>query len=212
VAPVCVVLIFILQLFTWVCVCPGGVEAISTNAWGATFNGGTTDHDLKNAPIVGDLLKPDSPNPVGGVSVLSIFYLLFFFVALVVTVASVVDRVGVKLPPAVQALVPWRWGLVAALNAASFLFLVFQLIPGFAMETNYKDWVNKTYAVSDGEQTPERKVKEAKRGMAYEALHYGTALKLAVFLHLVAIGSSALMFWVDRRGPHRPLPRLQLMW
>ncbi len=213
VAPVCVVLIFILQFFTWVCVCPGGEEMISANAWGATFAGGTSNPDLKNTPVVGKVLT-ESPNSVPGVSALAIVYLLpFVLLVLPVTLASVVlDRLPIKLPPAVQKVLPWRWGIVAALNLVVFFFLVLQLILGFQMEKNYKDWVDKTYAVSEGAQTPERLVGQATRGMAYEALEDGSALKFAVVLHVIAIGASALMFWLDRRGPHRPLPRLELLW
>jgi hypothetical protein len=214
VAPVCVVLIFILQFFTWVCVCPGGEEMIGANAWGATFNGGTSNMDLQRTPIVGKILTPESPNPIAGFSVLAIFYILpFVLVVLPVTVASIVlDRVGVKLPPAVQKVMPWRWGIVAALNLVFYLFLLLQMALGFAPETNYNNWVKSTYSVPDTAQTPEKLVNKATQGMAFEALRYGGALKLAVLLHLVAICSSALMFWVDRRGPNRPVPRLELMW
>jgi hypothetical protein len=214
IAPVCVVLIFILQFFTWVCVCPGGEEMIGANAWGATFAGGTSNMDLQRTPIVGKLLNPESPNPIAGVSVLSIFYILpFVLVVLPVTVASIVlDRVPVKLPPAAQKVMPWRWGIVAALNLVFYLFLLLQMALGFALETNYNTWVKTTYSVPDTAQTPEKLVNKATQGMAYEALRYATAMKLAVLLHLVTIGSSALMFWVDRRGPNRPLPRLELMW
>ena len=33
-----------------------------------------------------------------------------------------------------------------------------------------------------------------------------------VLLHLVAVVSSILMLWIDRRGTQRPLPKLELRW
>jgi hypothetical protein len=37
-------------------------------------------------------------------------------------------------------------------------------------------------------------------------------LKLSVLLHLFASLSAALVFWMDKRGPSHPVPRLELMW
>src|SRR5205823_5545966 len=46
VAPVSVVLIFILQLFPWVGIYPGGVPVVTQGAWGAAFGSYSVDHDL----------------------------------------------------------------------------------------------------------------------------------------------------------------------
>jgi hypothetical protein len=125
--------------------------------------------------------------------------------------AIVIDRVPVKLPPAVQKFMPWRWGIVAAVNLIVFLFLGLQLLVGFQMESNYRDWVDKNVGKHPAASTPPQ-VNAAERGMAFDCMRYTSALRLAVLLHLVAIVCAALAFWVERRGKDRPLPRLELMW
>jgi len=42
-------LIFILQWFTWVSIAPGGVDAVTQNAWQAAFGGYTEDPNMKEA-------------------------------------------------------------------------------------------------------------------------------------------------------------------
>jgi hypothetical protein len=105
---------------------------------------------------------------------------------------------------------PWRWGIVAVANVLLFLFLGLQLAFGFGMESAYKEWVEKNVEAQPVKTTPEIKVQKADQGMAKSALHYTWALELVILLHIVAVISSALMFWLDRRGPHRPLPRIDL--
>jgi len=43
-------------------------------------------------------------------------------------------------------------------------------------------------------------------------LRHKFALRLTVILHLVAIICATLMFWINQRGAHRPLPKLELRW
>jgi hypothetical protein len=225
IAPACVVIIFILQFFPWVGVYPGGVPMIWANAWAAAFAGGSSDADLEATPIVGEALtkpikpgdpKPPGPpaNPLAGASVLAIFYLLLFLlVGLPVSIASVVlDRVPVKLPPGIQQSMPWRFGIVAAASLILFLFLALQLILGFGLENRYADWVQNNVGNAEARKSNDLKVRDAERGMALDALHYTAWLTLAVILHLVAIFSSLLMFWLDRRGGTRATPRLELLW
>ena len=37
-------------------------------------------------------------------------------------------------------------------------------------------------------------------------------LQLVVLLHLLAIISAALMYWIDQRGEYRPLPKIELLY
>jgi hypothetical protein len=216
VAPVCVALVFILQFFPWVGVYPGGETLANANAWGAAFAGGSSYADLQHAPLVGNALDkvPAGENPFAGASVLAIFYLLLFILlALPLTIASIVlDRVPLKLPPSVQKILPWRWGIVAAANLIVFLFLALQLLVGFQMESNYRDWVQKHVNNPEAKTSTEKIVNDATRGMALDMVHDTAALRLAVFFHIVGILGAALAFWVERRGKGRPVPRLELMW
>src|SRR5262249_4736781 len=115
IAPVCLLLVFVLQWFDWVGLYPGGVPAATQNAWQAAFGGMTKDGDLKRGPFKSEEDKP-------GWSLLTFFYLLpLFFLVLGVTIAStIVGMIPVKLPPAVEKFLPWRWGIVAAANLILF--------------------------------------------------------------------------------------------
>jgi hypothetical protein len=202
--------VFFLQFFSWVGLYPGGEPAVTGNAWYAAFGAYTVDGDLKSlVPFTEDeKYKP-------GVSVLTIFYLLLFFPALVVTVGSVaIQLLPIKLPPQVNNLLPWRWGIVAAANLILFLFLGLQLLFGFSLDSRYQDWVEKETKrdAKSNPTTPERKLADATRGELLERLRYTFWLRLVVLLHLTAIVCSALMFWMDRRGTHRPQPKLELRW
>jgi hypothetical protein len=218
VAPACLLLVLILSLFPWVGLYPGGVAAATQTPWQATFGWVSVDGDMKTAVPwqTADKEKDkerDKYRP--GVSVLTIFYLLLFFPVLALTVASVVlDLLHLKLPPAVQQLLPWRWGIVAAVNLILFLFLALQLLLNFSLESRFKEYVEKEVKVPDKEPktTQQQKAEEALQGMNLQALHRTVALRLVVLLHLAAIACAALMFWVARRGPGRPLPKVELVW
>jgi hypothetical protein len=210
IAPVCLLVVFFLQFFDWDGLYPGGEPAVTGNAWRTAFGAYTVDGDLKTLVHFDedDKLKP-------GVSILTIFYLLLFFPTLAVTVASVViAMVSIKqLPPWVNDLLPWRWGIVAAANLLVFLFLALQLLVGFSLDSRYRDWVdNQTKRTESNPTTQERKEADAKRGELLDRLRHTSWLRLVVLLHLTAIVSSALMFWIDRRGSLRPLPRWELHW
>jgi hypothetical protein len=184
---------------------------MSGNAWSAAFGAYTPDADLKKEVpfIVDDTQKP-------GWSLLTLFYLLLFcFLVLPVTIASVaLPMIHLKLPPQVEKLMPWRWGIVAALNLILFLFLGLQVLLGFSLDSHYRDWVNQEMKkeVKENPNTEERKTMDAHRGELLDMLRYTFWLRLVVLLHLVAILSSALMFWINQRGAHRPLPKFELRW
>jgi hypothetical protein len=210
VAPVSVILIFFLQLLpSWVGLYPGGFPAATQNAWAAAFNVLTPDKD-----ITLPWSKDEAKEP--GFNVLLIFYLLLFLPNLVVTIgALVVTRVPLKLPPAVQQLLPWRWGIVAAANLIVFFFLALQLLPylgGFSLETKVAKEAHAQFPADKAKNTMEEKTAEVGRGTMIDSVQRTNWLRLAVLLHLLAILSAAMMFWLGQRGEHRPLPRLELLW
>jgi hypothetical protein len=218
VAPVCLVLIFFLQLPSWVGIYPGGVPWVTGNAWQAAFNFYSHDHDLDrplmrafvDADKEGDKVKDYSP----GVSALLIFYLLvLFFPTLAVTIASVaLPFIPVKMPPAAERILPWRWGIVAAANLVLFLFLGLQLVVGFSVESKFSDDVNKQVEKQKAQKTDEIKQADGERGIKLSYLSTTFWLKLVVLLHLVAILFSLLAFWATQRGSQRPAPKIELAW
>ncbi len=210
IAPACLLLVFVLQFFNWVGLYPGGVPADTQNAWQAAFGLYTPDPDVE--PLLPALKDKDSQP---GVSILTVFYLLLFFPVLAVTVASVViTMIHVKLPPAVEKILPWRWGIVAAANLVLLLFLGLQVLLGFSLDSRYGEWVDKKVKgdSTEAKNTLQKKKEEVDRGHYLEALVHTVWLRLVILLHLVAIASAALMFWIAQRGTHRPLPKLELLW
>jgi hypothetical protein len=208
VAPVCLLLVFILQFFTWLGIYPGSVPAVEQSAWQAAFGLTTTDPDLKEFAA---FMEEDRYKP--GVSALTIFYLLLFFPVLVVTIASVVvDQVHLKLPPAVDRLLPWRWGIVAAANLVLFFFLGLQILLGFSLDSRYAEYVDNTYKVPQNAPTKEMKEARVTHGLHMEWLHHTAVLKMVILLHVLAIIAAILQFWVAQRGTSRPLPKTELVW
>ena len=210
IAPVCLLLVFFLLFFNWVGVYPGGEPAVTQNAWQAAFGLDTVDGDLKKYATFLDDNKYKS-----GASVLTIFYLLLFFPVLAVTIASVViTMIHVKLPPSVEKILPWRWGIVAAVNLVLFLFLGLQVLLGFSLDSRYREWAEQQVKSDskDTKTTQQKKESDAERGELLERLTHTVWLRLVILLHLVAIVCAALMFWINQRDTHRPLPKLELMW
>jgi hypothetical protein len=210
IAPVCLLLVFVLFSFNWVGLYPGGVPAVTQNAWQIAFGGGyTEDPDLKQEAVHEEKDKP-------GWSVLALFYVLLFFPVLAVTVASVViGMVPLKLPPVVvEKILPWRWGIVAAVNLILFLFLGLQTLLGFSIDSHYTEWVDKRIKrdTPQGPNTQQKKEAERDRGKFMEVLSHTLWLRFVLLLHLVAIVCAALMFWINQRGTHRPLPKVELLW
>jgi hypothetical protein len=208
VAPVAVVLVFLFQFFPWLGIYLGGVPVVTQSAWGAAIGFySSADRDLEGKTPVKEEDKP-------GASWLTVFYLFpFVFIVLPVTVGCMVLKfVNVKLPPAVEQLMPWRWGIVAAANLFVFLFLVLQLFMGFSLESKAHDQIDKQVKEMKEKSSIPAKQAEIIRETGYDTLHRTVWLKLSVVLHLLAILSAGFMYWVGRRGTSRPLPRLELMW
>jgi hypothetical protein len=213
-----VLLIFILQIFSWVGVYAGGLPVFTQNAWQAAFNGGTPDPDLANNAEVKFTDEKDNP----GVSVSTLFYLLLFLPTMLLTIAVIViTLVPMTLPPAVEKLLPWKWGIVAALNLVTFLFLALQLVLGFSLEswwsTHAEELVAKRFNKDpkkpdkESKTTVEKKQSEAMLGTYLSMLSRTFWLRLSVWLHLLVIASAAMMYCLGIRG-NRPLPKLELVY
>src|SRR5262249_30217679 len=127
VTPAALGLIFILQFFPWIGVYAGNVPLTTQGAWGAAFGSFTkpkeshdgffpalrwTDEDLEKRN------KEGVRDPRPGVSLLLLFYVLFFLPSLLITVAvAILPFIKIPFPPPVEQILPWRWAIVAGLNA-----------------------------------------------------------------------------------------------
>jgi hypothetical protein len=217
IAPAALLLVFVLQLFAWVGVYPGGVAAATQSAWGIAFGGYTEERDMASLfrlPTEQQVAEGDAKDIRPGFSFLMFVYLLLFFPTLIVTVGCLVlEFVPIKMPPALEKVLPWRWGIVAALNLAVFLFLGLQLPGKIGLETSAKEWSQKQLENREKERHEKsvpRLQAEAERGRDEETART-FVFRLVVLLHLLAIVSAAMMFWIGQRGT-RPLPRIDVMW
>ncbi len=204
VAPVCVVLIFILQIFfTWVGLFPGGVAAFRQSAWQAAFAQGDPNNNLKEIAQV----------PEVGASVLSIFYLFLFLPTLVITIGVIILPYLKlpRLPSWLEQLMPYRWGLVAVANLLVFFFLVLQLILGFDLESVWAKKVDTDIPIVKDANSVEKDLTEARRGIKLGFLARTAWLWLAFVLHLVVITCAGLTYWILQRSPNRPLPKIELL-
>jgi hypothetical protein len=228
VPPVALVLVFILQFFTWVEVAPGGVPAVWQNAWQAAFGSSTQDRDMSD---IFPILKASEVKKINesredknkevvtepSASWLTLFYLFpFFLVTLVATLAvAALPFVKVQLPPQVQQLMPWRWLILTGLNVLMLIFLGMQLFLNFDLESRAKEWIDNQPSVKNRDELKENKqIKKAdmQRGEMLEWLQRTTWFRLVVLLHILATLAAALVYWVEKRGPAKPLPRIDLMW
>jgi hypothetical protein len=229
VPPAAMFLIFICTLFPWVGLYPGGVSDITQTPWGAAIGGYTEDQDLRTVKGAkgfkmatekeldenkdkAEKQKIKDHRP--GWDILILFYLLLFIPSLFITIAlAVLPMLSLKLPPIATQLMPWRYLIIAALNALLLMFLGLQLLVNFSLENKFKDFVNDTPLLKkENKSTVEQKQAEAYRGIEMGQLERTFWLRLAVLLHLLAIAAAVLVFWLNKRGEHKPIPKLELVW
>src|SRR5262249_7588456 len=145
------VLIFILQFFPWVGIYPGGVPAVRQDAWDAAFGLARPDVDMgeflaqvNDEAGEGKEGKAEGGGGFGGHGgLLSLFHPFPFFPPPFLSPISVPAEpfLNLKLPPQVQQVMPWKWAILAGLNAVLLLFLGLQLLLNFEIESKVKQAV-----------------------------------------------------------------------
>src|SRR5262249_42810715 len=138
---------------------PGGVCAVNQNAWEAAFNGVYEDGDMmevkedkaekvkrtfiKKVELLWKEEPPKGPTVRGSMTIspLMFFYFLpFFLVTLPVTIfIAVLPYLHIKLPPQVERLLPWKWAILAGLNAVLLLLMTLQVMLNFSLDTAVKE-------------------------------------------------------------------------
>ncbi len=228
VAVAAALLVVVLSFFPWVGYFPGGMGTHTQSAWQAAFGGESVDKDLaefieKKNPLF-ERPADDKKSPGPGANGLLIVYVLLLIPVLLVTGAvavwSVLPR---ELPPAVQQLKPWRWGIVAALALVALLFLVLQMVTGFTLERSLQDRADRAESEmkkdfqegKEGKQPLAPGSKEGRalrmlRGLLLSPLQRTGALRAASSLHLLLVLSAVIMFWLERRG-NKPRPRIDVL-
>jgi hypothetical protein len=163
-APVGLLLVFILSFFSWRpfplyldLKMPPSLDSLNNNAWQWGF--------------VGDHLSVW----------MALYDLLTFLVALPLAVAVLlIDLKIIPDVPALHAVRPWRSLIVAGVSGLAWLFFLFE-----CLRNVFNAWI-------------------APIVTAWAVL--------AFWIHLIAVIGVLLAFWLERRGPNRPLPRLDAHW
>jgi hypothetical protein len=205
-------LVFILTFFNWVGMYPGGVSAVTQNAWQAMIGSVSTDQVYES-----DLNKFDRAVDTPSFSFLTFFYLITFLGVLFVTAAILAaNQLKIQLPPQIQSLWQWRFLIIAGLSLIPLFFLFLQGLAGFPLESKQRTKAASQFEEQRKAAKTEDKAKKVEilEGEEYAkvALKRTSARSLVVLLQLVASISALLAFWVERRGPSRPLPRVEALW
>jgi hypothetical protein len=209
-------LVFILLFFPWVGRFPGGHAVYTQSGWGAAFGSYSLDEVYENKAKLPLVHLPPGEGP--GFSVMLFFFLLFFLAALALAVAAAAlpHLHNVKLPPAAERLLPWRWALAAGVTLVALLFLLSQFLTGFRLEQQTHAQVAKAMeGYSANAKTPEeRMVVEIVEGelLGAQALRRTFYLRLSLVLLVVTVLAAGGTHWLLQRGEGRPLPRMELMW
>jgi hypothetical protein len=154
-------LVFFFTFLPWIRIRSAFSLTVAQEAWEAAFGTASTP---ANALLI-------------------LYLLLMVLVFLVTLAAALLPFFASSLPPAVQRLICWRWGLVAALALLAFLFLILQLLIGL------------------------RKEQDPGPDLVYRTLF----VTLTVYLNLIGIFCALLTFRADLRRD-RPMPRLDIWW
>jgi hypothetical protein len=220
IAPVCILLFFLLLFFPWVGMHPGGTQVYSQTGWGTAFGSywsnpvwervAAAGRDRKAAATAAEPITPGASAPM------LIYVLVLLVLALPAAVLFVLlVAAPATLPPAVQRYKPWRTTILGGLVLFLTLLLVLQLLWGFSLENAVLARAEE-HVASEREQakTPEEVERvELRRAQFLSQFNVRPTswLRLAAFLHLVALAGVGLDLWLQRRGA-RPLPRVDFLW
>jgi hypothetical protein len=214
IAPVSLVLLFVLLWVAWVGVYPGGYGVYTQNGFQAWL--GSHSWDPVGEKVMGK--EQAIEEHISANWFLMTLYLLLLLAALALSIASVIWRSAkapLVLPPTIERIWPWRTALVGALSALAFLILLLLLLSGLGLEKAVTEIVDqgleKDYAAA---QTSEEKQKvNIKRGLelGWYNLHRTGWLTWVIVLQLAAAGGAGLELWLEKRGT-RPPPRIELQW
>jgi len=201
-------LIFILTFFPWVGAYPNGLPLYKQNAWQAAFNSYTSDYD--------DLVPGTEEKLNPGVSALTLFWLLIFLAMLALAIAvAVVPRLRVNLPPVVRQYWAWRMIVICGLSLILLLFMVILDLARFPLEDKLTNKAKETAK----SQFPFSKDKSDKAQSFSESylisamgLQHTNTFRLVFFLLIITVICALLDYWIERRGPNKPLPRIDMLW
>jgi hypothetical protein len=222
VAPMCFILLFILQFLPATGSFPGGYSAYTQSCFQAIWARYSRD------PVAEKVTQQSTRRPAGeeGPQPLSkqlvvysnwpcMFpYFLVVLAGLVLTLAPRALAAGVfHLPPAWERYWPWRSAILLALAVVALGLLLIQLAAGFGLENAVTTLVSKDYDVNAAQTPQDKDELEIKQGMDLGRYNLRRTdwLSFNLFVNVVVILGILGELWLERRGT-RPMPRIELQW
>lgn len=215
-APVCLLLFFVLTFFPWVGRYYGSYPVISQSAWGAAFGTYSVDevfdhqlHWQANAPA-------DEKPGAGALMILVLFFgLVAVVVGLAVAALPWITR-QFPIPPHLAWLQQWRWMFVTGTSLLALLFLLLQLVTSFSIESRLQAAAAKVAKEEQRSGTSSIDAKWVDMQMSQALAVAGTRrtvyLDLAFLMLVLSAAGATATQWIETRGPGRPLPRFEVMW
>lgn len=236
VAPLGLVLLFILWFFPWTGVYPGGHAVYTQTPLQAIWAGYSinpvgekvfrTDREIQElakraaeGKSDGDDATPPFRRALDAAIRLNmrmLLYILPLLLGLVLAITPlVVQHKPLRLPPALETIWPWRTAILTGAIGLATLVLLLQLFLGFGLESGITGMVEKSFSKEiEAEKTSEEQAMlDIREGLQLGRfqLHRTVWLDAAVVLQLLALAGAGLEWWLERRR-NRPLPRLEVMW
>ena len=209
--PAAMTLVFLLTLFPWDGLFPGGNSAYTQNAWQCLF--GSVSYD----PVAERLMGFQSKLEERVHSNLWLLPYLFLLVpALVLAWAGpIVEVAKIKIPPNIEPYWKYRSAALAALLFFMFLLLLLQCATGFGIQRGVEQYIDDQFTLEKASaktpeeiQTLEMKMDGIRGSMRVRTT---TALRLAIFFHLIAALAALGELGLALRGDKSP-PRVAAMW
>jgi len=209
--PGAMTLVFLLTLFPWNGMYPGGTSAYTQSAWQCLFGAFSSD------PVAERLMQF---TPILEERVHSNLWLLPYLLLLIPALAlawagPIVEVLKVKLPPNIEPYWKYRSAALGALLFFMFLLLLAQCLTGFGIQKAVEQYIDEQVTLEKASaktpeeiQTLEMKM-DGKRGSM--RVRTTTALRLAIFLHLIAALAALGELGLALRGD-KPPPRVAAMW
>jgi hypothetical protein len=97
---------------------------------------------------------------------------------------------------------------------AVFLVLLVPVLFGFPLESKAREEASKQSGITTAESKGTKEKLRAQRsyGELLEQVKRTWSLGVVVLLHILTILSTALVFWIQQRGPGSPRPKIAVGW
>jgi hypothetical protein len=212
-APVALLIAFILTFFPWVGVYPSGTPVYVATAWQAAGGYFRVVDGLGESVMGRESILEKNSHWSGWL----MLYLFLLIPAVILAAAErAVPWLGGTIPNALRPIWPYRQLVLSLLCAGLCLLLLGALLFGFGLETAAARAADERVPVpvpaADGTPptTPQIQTRNIRRDveLASYALSRTYWLVLAFDAHLVALIGAGLGMWLER-NPHRPEPRIE---